>query len=169
MKLNLGCNEQIMPGYTNIDKDNYPGVDLIGDVSRLDLADGCVDEIFASHILEHFHHAKTLEILKEWYRLLSTDGILKLAVPDFDRAIEIYRERGLCDWVVNYLWGDQGYDGANHYCGFNEERLTKILKEAGFNDISRAESLPGSNPSDCSNLVSDVDNRLVSLNMICVK
>jgi len=169
LKLNLGCNTRIRPGYINIDKDKYPGVDMVSDVSKIALDNGSTCEIYASNILEHFSHTRTLDILREWYRLLGTDGILKLSVPDFDRAIEIYHKDGLGDWVVNFLWGDQGYKGANHYCGFNEERLAGLLKQAGFSDISRVEQLPGNQHDECSNLVSTIDKKFICLNMVAVK
>lgn len=169
MKINLGCNNRAKQGYYNVDRDNYPGVDLVCDVSKLPLADGVAREVYVSHILEHFPHTRTKEVLKEWARLLRPGGILKIAVPDFDRTIEIYGKCGLADWVVNYIWGDQGYEGAFHYCGFNEARIAKLLKEAGFTDISRVESLPGSSEVECSNNKSNLDGKSVSLNMVAIK
>jgi len=169
IKLNLGCHNSIRPGYVNIDKDKYPGVDLVADVFKLDYADNSIAEIYASNILEHTPHIRTLEILKGWHRILVTDGILKISVPDFDRTIEIYLKDGLKDWIVNFLWGDQGYEGAFHYCGFNEERLTKLLRQAGFTDISRVERLPGNQDNECSNLVSNVDGKFVCLNMVAIR
>jgi len=153
----------------NIDKAEYPGVNIVADVAKLDMLNESADEIYASNILEHFSHTRTLEILKDWYRILAVDGVLKISVPDFDRTVEIYHKRGLCPWVVNILWGDQGYDGANHYCAFNEETLTALLKQAGFKDVSRVERLPGNQSGECSNLVSTIDNKLACLNMVAVK
>ena len=169
LKLNLGCNNRFRSGYINIDKDQYPGVDKVCDVSKIDLPDGCAGEIYASHILEHFSHRKTLDVLREWYRLLEPAGILLISVPDFDRTVELYMVGGLNDWVNQFLWGDQGYDGAYHYCGFNEQRLTNFLEQAGFTDIIRVGGLPGSQPGDCSNLVSNWDKKFVSLNVIAKK
>lgn len=169
MKLNLGCHNRIKPGYINIDKDKYPGVDVTCDVFKLDMADCVADEIYASHILEHASHKRTIEILKDWHRVLKVGGILKVAVPDFKRTIEIYLQRGMEDWVVNFLWGDQIYEGANHYCAFDEGRLTKCLKAAGFNDISRVERFIGASPGECSNNISNLDGKSVSLNMVAVK
>jgi len=169
VKLNLGCHNRPKEEYTNVDMDQYPGVDMVSDVSKLDLPDSCAEEIYASNVLEHFPHTRTMEVLKEWNRLLKEDGILKISVPDFDRAIEIYQKSGLCDWVVNFIYGDQGYPGAFHYCAFNEIRLTKILKEAGFSEVSRVEYLPSAGPDECSMLVSNVDMKPVCLNMVAVR
>lgn len=133
------------------------------------MADGVADEIYASHILEHASHKRTIDILKDWHRVLKVGGVLKVAVPDFRRTIELYLQTGMNDWVVNYLWGDQIYDGANHYCAFDEGRLTKCLKAAGFGEISRVEKLIGASPGECSNNISTLDYKPVSLNMVAVK
>ena len=170
MRLNLGCHTRIRQGYINIDRDMYPGVDLVADVFSLpQYKDGSVKEIYSSNILEHASHTRTVAILKEWRRLLCDGGVLKLSVPDFDRAIEIYREHGLGDWVVNFLYGDQGYEGANHYIAFTEASLRKALEQAGFTDISRVEQLPGNQDGECSNLRSNMDGKLVCLNLVVVK
>lgn len=170
LRLNLGCHTRIREGYINIDRDSYPGVDIVADVFSLPMyEDGVASEIYSSNILEHASHTKTVAILKEWRRILKDGGILKISVPDFDRAIEIYRTYGLKPWVVNFLYGDQGYEGADHRVCFNEEYLTRALKEAGFTDISRVEQLPGNQPGECSNLVSNMDGRLVCLNMVITK
>jgi len=170
MKLNLGCNTRIKEGYLNVDRDFYPGVNYQCDVSDLSsFKDESIEEIYASHILEHFSHTRTADVLKEWRRVLQTGGILKLAVPDFRRAIDIYLKCGMKDWIVYFLYGDQGYEGANHYCAFDEGRLKCILESIGFCDISRVDSLPGSDSSECSNNISNMDNKSVSLNIVAVK
>jgi hypothetical protein len=76
---------------------------------------------------------------------------------------------GLKPWIRNFLWGDQGYEGAFHYTGFDEATLTEALKEAGFEDISRVDKLPGCQDTECSNNISNIDWKPVSLNMVCVK
>lgn len=170
MRLNLGCNNRIRPGYINVDRDQYPGVDVVGDVFKLDkVEDNSVDEIYASHILEHAPHPRTLEVLKEWCRVLKPGGMLKVAVPDFKRAVEIYLKCGMQDWIRNFLWGDQGYEGAFHYTGFDEGSLTKLLKEAGFGEVSRVDQLPGCQELECSNNISNIDGKRVSLNLVAVK
>jgi ubiquinone/menaquinone biosynthesis C-methylase UbiE len=134
----------------------------------LPFKDGEASEVYASNVLEHFPHTRTGEVLKEWRRVLAPGGVLKVSVPDFDRAVEIYQKCNLAPWVINFLWGDQGYPGAFHYCGFNEVVLRSALKDAGFSDISRVDQLPGSDKVECSNNRSNMDGRLVSLNMVAI-
>lgn len=170
MKLNLGCNTRIRKGYTNCDKDKYLGVDRVGDVFDLhEIPDDSIAEIYASHILEHARHRRTLDILKEWKRVLKPGGVLKISVPDFKRAVELYMQTGLCDWIEYFLWGDQIYEGADHMQGFDEGRLRKYLEEAGFTDITRVDTLPGAEKGECSTNLSTLDRKPVSLNMVAVK
>jgi len=169
MKLNLGCHDRIRPGYINIDRDKYDGVDVVADVSKLPYKDGEADEVYVSHILEHFSHTRSLEVVKEWARVLKSGGVLKIAVPDFARTIELYCRTGLNNWIINYLYGDQIYEGAFHYCAFDESRLTRLLKDAGFIDICRVDKLPGNQDTECSNNVSNIDFKPVSLNMVAIK
>lgn len=170
LKLNLGSRDRWIPGFKNVDIDQHPSVDIVGDVSNLkDIADGSVDEIYASHILEHFEYHKTVDVLKEWHRLLRPSGKLYVAVPDFARAIEVYAHTGLDNWIIRLLCGDQEYKTAYHYALFDEERLTHQLKKAGFSDSFRVESFPLENDGDCSNLTSTLDGQSVSLNIIATK
>ena len=172
LKLNLGARTTVIPGFKNVDKDQHNGtVDIVSDVSKLDVKSNTVEEIYASHILEHFPHIQTKEVLAEWYRVLQPGGELKVAVPDFEMTTRvIYHNGGLNDWAVNYLWGDQVYDSAFHYAGFDEKRLTKLLEDVGFVGVDRVESF-GLVEGDCSNLGFDSpDGRVsVSLNMTAFK
>lgn len=170
VKLNLGSRDRAIPGFIGIDCDRHPGVDVVGDISDLSAyKDMSVSEIYASHCLEHFPHTKTLSVLKEWARVLEPGGVLYVAVPDFKRVVEIYQKTGvLADWVQNFLWGDQGYKTAFHYTGFDFDRLSELLKKAGFSEASQVDSFPvGGN--DCSSLKHEFDGESVSLNLVAVK
>ena len=169
MRLNLGSRDRAIPGFLGIDCDKHDGVDLVGDVSSLNFADGSVSEIYASHVLEHFPHPKTISVLKEWARVLCHGGILYVAVPDFERTVELYKKCGLNGWVQNYLWGDQGYATAYHYAGFDEDSLRNLALGAGFSEASRVEDFPVGHPKDCSRKISTIDRKPVSLNMVCVR
>lgn len=168
--LNLGCRTRSIEGFLNMDCDQHEGVDVVGDVSDLSrFADNSVGEIYGSHVLEHFEYHKTLAVLKEWHRVLEPGGKLYVAVPDFERTVELYGKLGLDEWIIRFLMGDQEYKTAYHYSLFDEERLTHLLKQAGFVDSFRVEQFPIGDPHDCSNLASDVDGEPVSLNIIAVK
>lgn len=170
VKLNLGSRNRAIPGFLGMDCDKHEGVDIVGDISDLSrFADGSVSEIYASHVYEHFPHTKAAAVLQEWFRVLAPGGRLYIAVPDFERALELYQAAGMNKWIVQFLWGDQEYATAFHYNGFDNARLSAMLKEAGFSDSFRVEQFPIGDEHDCSNLASTIDFESVSLNMIATK
>lgn len=175
LKLNMGSRDRRIPGFKNVDCDPHDGVDFVSPVEDLAVFDdGCVSEIYASHILEHFSHRMTHKVLKEWHRVLKPEGILYISVPDFDKAAKLSLTYGLNDWVNQFLMGDQGYETAFHYALFNGHRLKEILLESGFSSASMVEALPimsvkPDGGTDCSQLRCTLNGEFVSLNMVAVK
>lgn len=75
IKLNLGCGNIILPGFTNCDLYDEKA-DIKCDVKDLPFEDNSVDEIVASHIIEHFDFREAQDVLKEWQRVLKRGGKL---------------------------------------------------------------------------------------------
>lgn len=169
IRLNLGGRGTKINGFKTVDLSDEHDVDVKADVSDLRMyPEGSVSEVYASQVLEHFPHIKTESVLKEWYRILKPGAKITIGVPDFHRAIEIYQQHGLCDWVVNQLYGDQIYSLAFHYTPFNFARLAKLLDTVGFQRIKRIKDMPyGIN--DCSANVCNQDGKSVSLNVEAYK
>ena len=170
LKLNLGSRDRSMPGFKNMDIDRHEGVDYIGDVSDLSrFADDSISEIFASNILEHFPHTRTLEVLMEWHRVIAPWGKLYLSVPDFARCAYIYKTYGMSPWLQNFIVGDQGYKTAFHYAIFDEKRLVALCKQAGFSKFERVKFFDFSSKKDCSNNVYTEDLKPISINAVVTK
>jgi len=150
MKLNLGGGNQKIPGFINVDRLNgqeaYP---------LPAYADGSVDEIRASHILEHFGHREVPEVLKEWVRVLKPGGVLKIAVPDFDYLVQ-HRHDELP--LESYLMGGQSDQNDYHKSIFSERKLRDLMRYVGLTDVTRWQS----ELQDCASLP-------VSLNLQGVK
>lgn len=171
IKINLGARDRSIAGFRSMDCDPHPGVDIVGDISNLSMfKDGEVDEIYSSHVLEHFPHARTAAVLKEWARVLKPGGVLYVAVPDFARVVELYQAvGGVTQWIQEYVSGGQEYATAYHYAIFDEAKLESLLREAGFSEVSRVELFPIHGPNDCSTKSSNWDSKPTSLNMVAVK
>ena len=154
LRLNLGGATNPLPDYMIIDraigKQAYP----------LDYPDGAVDEVRASHLLEHFSHHQTLAVLRDWVRVLKPDGLLKIAVPDFDWIVEKYHSEDAGQYPLEgYLMGSQyGDDDGAHMAIFNEKKLRALMEAAGLIEIERWEG----DKEDCSGLS-------VSLNLQGIK
>lgn len=80
MKVDLGCGSSKPDGYIGIDKVPGPCVDRVTDLEAgIPLADGCADEVRASHFLEHV--ADKERIMRDVYRVLKPGGRFVFEVP----------------------------------------------------------------------------------------
>jgi predicted SAM-dependent methyltransferase len=151
--LNLGCGTRLLEGFVNVDKySKLPRVENY-DIYQLPYGvfteKGEVDIIFCAHVLEHLpvRHAKLA--IKEWGRVLKTDGRLYLGIPDLEVVMTMLLNPGLEDkirtWLMYVLFGFQtdpanrGDDlnypvdqGQFHTCGFTKDSIVKELTAVGF-------------------------------------
>jgi SAM-dependent methyltransferase len=72
----------------------FPDGVRFGDIVRgLPIADGSVQGIYASHVLEHLSYADFWRALDHTFRLLRPGGIFRLVVPDLKSRAQKYLER----------------------------------------------------------------------------
>ena len=84
LKLDLGCGASKRdPSYVGVDVLETPAADVVGDVGRVlaALPDDRVQEIYASHLLEHLPDLPAL--VDEMARVLLVGGRLHVVVPHF--------------------------------------------------------------------------------------
>jgi len=87
LKLDLGCGQTKRgPEYVGVDALDGPAVDIVGDVQEVlrALANESVEEIYASHFLEHVDDLEGL--VDEFERVLVPSGRLQVVVPHFSNA-----------------------------------------------------------------------------------
>ena len=93
IKLHLGCGKVHIDGFTNIDVNHYPGVDMVDDVRYLSkFKENTVDVIYACMVLEHLGRWEYMPAIKRWHALLKDEGLLRISVPDFEAICEYYVE-----------------------------------------------------------------------------
>ncbi len=87
-KLNLGAGSTALAGYINIEKNpRCTGVDILRDLRLgLPFADSSVDEILASHIVEHLTIEELLDLMEECFRVLKPGAEMKIVVPLLESA-----------------------------------------------------------------------------------
>ncbi len=112
-------------GYVLIDrsvgKEAYP----------LDYPDDSVDEIYASHILEHFPYEKVQDVVNDWVRALKPGGSLKIGVPNFAFFANAYKKQtnmNLNAWIMG------GHKDNNDVHGslFDKEVIREVMAKAGL-------------------------------------
>lgn len=137
---NTPANQSLLDGRADFHRDKFHN-------GSWTLRDNSVDEIYASHVLEHFGHREVPDVLKEWTRVLKFGGTLKLAVPDLEWIARNYLE-GKPVNVQGYLMGGQMDADDYHRCMFDREMLVELLQGMGYRDIRPWTSAAG----DCAAL-----------------
>lgn len=148
MKLSLGSGlTNLGPEWIHIDKDPGVNPDLCLKIGEqlLDYAPGEVEEIYCSHLLEHFGYTRVSELLQTWVKWLRPRGILWLAVPDASiltaQALTAQRNLRWDVWhdCMRHLFAWQRDPEDTHRYGYCEETLRALMAFAGLTKISRFE------------------------------
>jgi predicted SAM-dependent methyltransferase len=142
-KLHLG-GKQASPGWTIVDIENRPEVDLVSDIRTLPIASESVSEIYASHVVEHLPFAGVGDALDEFARVLLPGGRLRIAVPDLDTILSLMSSKlvstvGVYE-LTRFVYGGQTNEHDYHRSGFNFETLSAVLEQKGFREIRRVGS-----------------------------
>lgn len=174
-KLHLGCGNKFLKGYKHVDLLDLPHIDYKTSIDDLSMIENeSIDEIYACHVLEHTGRLKIDSTLKEWNRVLKKEGILRIAVPNFEAVVEEYLENKNLEKVLGLLYGGQNYSYNFHYVTFDLKKLQNHLEKNGFKNIKKyewKEFLP-ENFDDYSRAYLphlDENGRLMSLNVIAIK
>lgn len=124
-----------------------PHVDHLGNANDLSqFPDEIFSDIYASHVLEHFDHAREVQaVLKEWLRVLKPAGRLMITVPDLDVLCRLFLDRQSLStderrFVTLMIYGGHVDKYDYHYVGFNDELLAYHLRAAGFQACQRVDS-----------------------------
>lgn len=137
-KYHLGCGNKRLPGFVNIDCVLTDAVDVVDDISRLSTQqDGSAELIYACHCLEHFGRHEALSVLKCWNSKLTVGGTLRVAVPDFESVVAVFRKNSDVLQVLGLVCGGQRNEYDYHKIVFTFDSLSKLLTEAGFENVKR--------------------------------
>jgi len=163
MKYNLGCGPTKKEGYRNVDLDQKYSPDLCMDIRELVCEDESVDEIIASHILEHVTSSEARGMLRKFYRWLIPGGILYLSMPDWSALLELVHRKSKSPALFDVMFGH--YDKQSimtHQWLMSEESLRDELGFIGFIVEGKFQGTGGSDNFT-------VDNIPISLNLECRK
>jgi ubiquinone/menaquinone biosynthesis C-methylase UbiE len=143
-RLNWGCGPIACYGWVNSDIQAWPGVDIVADMRNgLPVDDDAFDYIVSIHALPEIPYGDLDRTLSELRRVLKPGGILRLGLPDMDKAINAYRT-GDADYflisdeevkclsgrmIVQLLWRGQSRSM------FTTEFAAELLARNGFRAI----------------------------------
>lgn len=140
LKLNLGCGwRNFGENWMHIDGGDYPHLHS-KDIVNLPFEDSSVDLIYASHVLEYFDREEAKGLLKKWYTKLKPEGIIRLAVPDFTRMVDLYLHQSYpLSKFLGPLYGKMcmGQETIYHKTVYDFQELESLLKNCNFKQIRR--------------------------------
>lgn len=81
IKIDAGCADQLKKGYIGIDIDDW-GQEIIWDLREgIPLPDSSVEDIWISHVFEHFTNKEAQGLIREAQRVLIKGGTLTARQP----------------------------------------------------------------------------------------
>lgn len=170
-KLHIG-GTFVSPGWEIMNAVPGPHVDHQGNAKDLTrFADCTFDEVYASHVLEHFDYNNELQVtLSEWYRVLKPFGRLYVSVPDLNVLAKLFLDKVRLTveerfFVMRMIFGGHVDTHDYHFVGLNEEFLQDYLGAAGFANIRKVDTF-GFFQDSSSAHYKDV---MISLNLVAEK
>lgn len=137
MKLNIGSRDFRMDGYLNVDIDPSRNPDILADACDLSAVKSeSVDEVHASHVLEHIPWPRGFVALSEWTRVLKPGGVLKIAVPDVETICSAVSRGTNHHYLMTVLYGAERINNKYeaHSFGYTRKMLVDMLNFLGFGE-----------------------------------
>jgi predicted SAM-dependent methyltransferase len=169
MKLHIGGVER-KEGWHVLNARPAETVDFVGDIRDLSrFADGSIEAVYASHVLEHTGLRDLEPTLAGIHRVLCDGGTFYVSVPDLDILCRHFLSPELTPQqkfqVMRMMFGGQTHEHDFHHVGFNRVFLQSFLARAGFRRVERVASF---------GLFADTSEfrpfgTPISLNMVAVK
>ncbi len=131
------------------------------DIVRVDITKrfpwraGSVDSIYSSHTFEHLSRAEVAAVLDNCLRALRPGGVLRLVLPDLEKAVARYLESkeagdpSAADQLVRYLELTTDRSGPwlfrlaagtfhrDHRWMYDAESMMLVLRERGWSDVTQ--------------------------------
>jgi predicted SAM-dependent methyltransferase len=170
LRLHVG-GEAPAPGWKIVNLRAAPGVDYVADCTDLGaFADASVDDLYASHVLEHLPYLEKLpRALAEFHRVLKPGARARISVPDLDVLCRLFldakaqpNDRIL---VMRMMFGGQLDANDFHYVGLSFDILAGLVRSAGFSQMERVTEFGLFNDTSSLRMLGS----LVSLNVVAYK
>lgn len=159
--LHVGCGiatiQSMTPGFhqgweeIRLDIDPTVKPDIVGTMNDMGaVADGSVDAIYSSHNIEHVHAHQVAEVLREFRRVLGSDGFAIITCPDIESVARHVAEGRLTDTLymsgmgpicaLDIIYGHSasiaaGNEHMAHRTAFTARTLLSVLQSAGFGTV----------------------------------
>ncbi|MEQ1949299.1 MAG: methyltransferase domain-containing protein [Bryobacteraceae bacterium] len=164
--LHLGCGEKLLEGFLNTDSFGNPHAQVHVDVRfPLPFAENSWKGIYAHHLLEHVDEKHAQALFRECQRILRSNGILHIAVPDAEKFVRAYslpegERQKMFQWYPSQAMEQYGIETPmqmvnlvfrahkfnRHEFAWDFETMEKALLSAGFQTVVRGKCNQSADP-----------------------
>lgn len=128
LRLNIGCGNDIRPGYVNVDGAALPGVDVVHDLDTVPLPFEAesVDEVVAKDVLEHID---LVPLMRDLHRVMRPGARLWMSSPHFTSSalyIDPTHRTGFSVETMGFFCEDTPFTSWPHYFGFSFARFESV-------------------------------------------
>lgn len=160
LRLNIGCGNNILPGWYNIDTEPCYGAYFMDAYQKFPICDNTLDYIFAEHFFDQIPYYRCLEVFKECFRTLKAGGVLRMTVCTVDSVLNMCRKSNDIESQQYAEWNLKRYSPIlyrklksihakmpmpvvlNNFARYgtmkfmyNYEFLNELLRKSGFSEI----------------------------------
>tara|TARA_Y100000034_G_scaffold118681_1_gene159597 strand:- start:583 stop:1119 length:537 start_codon:yes stop_codon:yes gene_type:complete len=178
MKFNIGCGwRDFGKDWIHIDGGDYDHLDS-DDIFIKEYESNSADLIYSSHFIEYLDREEVIPLLKRWKEVLKPNGVMRLAVPDFEVYARLYSSGEYpLDSFLGVLYGKMpmGDKTIYHKTVYDFFSLRTLLENVGMREVKKynLEETEHSEFDDHSQAYlphMDKENgTLMSLNVECIK
>ena len=154
IKLHLGCGRNILDGWINTDYNTakFGGSEYLDVTKKFPYNNNSVDYIFSEHMIEHITYHEGKFMLEESFRVLKSDGKIRISTPDLKFLINLYTDNktDLQKKYIDYTVNHSAYDVSigidtfiinnfvrdwGHIFIYDKKILKTLLESIGFTDV----------------------------------
>jgi predicted SAM-dependent methyltransferase len=136
-RLHIGCGDNLLRGFRNVDCRSLTPFVLIDDAGKLSkVPEASCELIYACHVLEHFSYHTVESVLRNWVSKLKPSGRIYLSVPNFRHLAWKYLWHRKIEKVLPPLFGGQEYAENFHYIAFDKRNLSELMRKVGLVEVA---------------------------------
>ena len=136
MRVNLGCGQAYMEGWTNVDESRDVKADIYMEAAEfLRQYASEIDEIYMGHVLEHIMPGDALVTLRIMNERLRPGTVISAVTPDMDAIFKAYLDGEVSNDQVNASFIYSYVQPSPHIWCYGPSSLADLFRRAGFTDV----------------------------------
>ena len=137
MRVNLGCGQAYMEGWTNVDASPDVKADIHLDAAEFVRQYGDqVDEVYMGHVFEHLMPGYAASLLRLLNERLRPGAVISVVTPDMRAIFEAYLSGEIDNDKLNASFIYSYVQPSHHVWCYDEATLLELFRRSGLADAS---------------------------------